>query len=87
MTAICDKLYSNKKRSIWEGFSNSLAVAKEIAKLSSIDAEKAKCEQGAVIYYMSVRYFGQANYVTSSPKLCHKSCVVSKGSPDKKLYE
>lgn len=81
MEAACDAKLGRKKRSLWDSIINGIHVTSEISKLSSMSDGLAKCKQGAYVYYLSVKYFGGDNYISTSPSWCNDPCAKANGSP------
>ena len=56
-------------------------LGKEITKLVGMSNGLNKCRQAANVYYLSVDYFGEDNYVNPSPSWCNDPCARERGSP------
>ena len=73
----CAAHFGKKKRSFW----GALHVLREITALSGLPHGLAKCRKAADVYYLSVMYFGEDNFVKSSPSWCNEPCAKEKGTP------
>ena len=75
MEKSCVEHLGKKKRSFWH-------VSSEIVKLVAMRDGLEKCRQAAKVYYLSVHYYGDDNFVNSSPSWCNDPCAKENGSPN-----